>query len=202
MAKRLLALALVTVGLALALQGADRRTTQGDWVYLQDGSSLRISIETYRAKGGWTPVVVSLGGASVSAVMDSEGRVVHSWSKGFGKRGIPLFTIELEQGRIMLGREAHSIRIYEQNGVRTRFEIAEGVIALPLQLGQGNKAATLGFGGLEIPARVSATNPVRMTAKGFNKQVGVAVQPTALTGPKGRSSEAQLVPSRIRARGK
>ncbi len=202
MAKRLLVLILMGTGLMLAVQGADKRTTQGDYVYMQNGSGVRVSIETYRAKAGWTPVVLSLGGTSVSAVMDRNGRVVHDWAKGQDKRGVALFTIELEKGRILLGREAHSIRIYEQNGVRTRFEIAEGAIALPLRLGQGNRAATLRFGGLEIPARVGATNPVRMTAKGFNKQVAVTARPTVPTGPKGRSSEAQLVPSRIRARGK
>src|SRR5512143_3890504 len=134
MVRRLSVLIFVAVGLVLALQAADKRATAGEWLYLQTGSDLRVSIETIRAQKGWTPVIVSTGGAEVSAVMDTDGRVLHDWAKGLGKRGIPLFTIDLEKGQVLLGREAHFIRIYEQNAVRTRFAIAEGVVALPLRM--------------------------------------------------------------------
>jgi hypothetical protein len=197
MIKRILILALLA--LPLVLQAAAPGATQSSWVYLQSCSNLRISIETYQAREGWTPVIVSVAGAEVSAVMDGQGRVVHAWAKGLDKRSLPLFTIELEKGRILLGREAHAIRVYEQNGVRTRFEIAEGAIALPLSLGQGNKAGTLRFGGLEIPARVNVINPTRTTVNKFNPQAVVAAP---LIVQKGHGAEAQLTPSRIRARGK
>jgi len=182
-----------------ALQAAAPGATQSNWVYLQSGSNLRISIETYQTRQGWTPVIVSVAGAEVSAVMDGQGRVVQAWAKGLDKRSLPLFTIELDKGRILLGREAHAIRVYEQNNVRTRFEIAEAAILLPLRLGQGNKAGTLRFGGLEIPARVNAINPTRTTVNKFNPQAVVAAP---LIVQKGHRAEAQLAPSRIRGRAK
>jgi hypothetical protein len=57
----------------------------------------------------------------------------------------------------------------------------------------------LRFGGLEIPARVNVMNPARTTANMFNPQAVVATQSIV---PKGHGAEAQLTPSRIRARGK
>lgn len=189
----------VLLALVFALPAMADGGAQRDFLYLQNGSDLRISIEAYQARDGWTPVIVSVAGAEVSAVMDEKGRVVHAWAKGLDKRSLPLFTIELEKGRILLGREAHPIRVYEQNGVRTRFEIAEGAIALPLSFGQVNKAGTLRFGGLEIPARVNAANPTRRTGNKFNRLAVVTARPIVHHG---RSAEAQLMPSRIRARGK
>jgi hypothetical protein len=190
---------LVVLALAFVLPASSRGATQSNWVYLESGSNLRISIETYQTRQGWTPVIVSVAGADVSAVMDRQGRVVHDWAKGLDKHSIPLFTIDLEKGRVLLGREAHAIRIYEQNGVRTRFEIADGAIALPLRLGEGNKAGALRFGGLEIPARVNAINPARAVGNKIDRQAVVAAQ---LVVRRGRRTEAQLTPSRIRVRGK
>jgi hypothetical protein len=190
---------MVVLALAFVLPASSRGATQSNWVYLQSGSNLRISIETYQARDGWTPVIVSVAGAEVSAVMDGNGRVVYEWAQGLDKHCIPLFTIELEKGRILLGREAHAIRVYEQNGVRTRFEIAEGAIALPLGLDRQGKAGTLRFGGLEIPARVIVINPTRTTGNKFNPQAAVAAQPMV---HKVHRAEALLTPSRIRAHGK
>ena len=217
MAKRLLVLALVTVGLVLALQAADKRTTQGDLVYLQNGSNLRISIETYRARDGWTPVIVSVAGAEVSAVMDSKGRVVHEWAKGLDKHSIPLFTIELDKGRVMLAREAHGVQVFEQNNMRTRFEIAESVIQLPVRMDRTGKNGRLRFGGLEIPAQVGEVdhaaqsrviNPagakpgltgIRLMGLPAIRPAGVA---SASPIARGFGAKAQLVASRLRARGK
>lgn len=217
MAKRLLVLALVTFGLVLALQAADKRTTQGDWVYMQNGSGVRISIETYRAKEGWTPVIVSVAGAEVSAMMDSKGRVVQAWAKGLDKRGLTLFTIELDKGRVAFGNEAHAVRVYEQNNVRTRLRIAESVVQLPVRMDQTGKDGKLRFGGLEIPAQVSevdqaapgrAINPTgaKRGSAGIRPLNRAAIRPAGVTAAspiaRGFGAKAQLSPSRLRARGK
>lgn len=207
MVKRILVLTLLA--LPFALRAAAPSATQSNWVYLQNGSSLRISIETYQAREGWTPVIVSVAGADVSAVMDGQGRVFQAWAKGSDKYILPFFTIELEKGRILLGRESHAIRVYEQNSVRTRFVIAEGAIALPLSLGQGNKAGTLRFGGLEVPAQVREADHAassRLMKPAPAKPGLTAIRPAGFTAPlpveKGPRSMAQLIPSQIRARGK
>jgi hypothetical protein len=203
---------------AFVVQAAVPSTSQSNYVYLLSGSNLRISIETYQTRQGWTPVTVSVAGTEVTALMDGQGRVVryvapaegstmtggtgragHAKVHGFDKPILPLFTIELEKGRILLGREAHAIRIYEQNGVRTRFIISEGSVALPLGLDRRGKIGTLRFGGLEIPARVNVINPRQTTGNKLNPQVVVPLQSMV---QKRHISEAQLMPSRIRARGK
>jgi hypothetical protein len=189
----------VVLALALALPATGRGETRRDLIYLQKGSDLRISIETYRAKEGWTPVIVSVAGAEVSAVMDEKGRVVQTWAKGLDKHGLALFTIELDKGRILLGREAHAILVYEQNPIRMRFRLADSVVQLPVRLDAMDKMGKLRFGGLEIPARINAINPTRTIENRFNPQAAVAAQPIVL---KGHRAEAQLTPSRIRARGK
>ncbi len=217
MAKRLLVLTLVTVGLALALPGAGKRTTQGDWVYLQNGPGVRISIETNRAKAGWTPVIVSMAGAEVSAVMDENGRVVRVWATGLDRCGPTLFPIELERGCVLLGREAHAIMVYEQNPIRTRLRFVENVLQVPARIDPQGKAGKLMFGGLEIPAQVSEVDSAALgsvvSPKGAKTGPG-AIRPTGLAAnrPAGRASaplisrgfgaKAQLIPSHIRVRGK
>jgi hypothetical protein len=190
---------LVVLALAFVLPASSRGATQSNWVYLQNGSNLRISIETYQARDGWTPVIVSVAGADVSAVMDAKGRVFRGRGEGLDGRGVPLFTVDLEKGNIQLGRETHVIRVYEQNGVRTSLAIAESTITLPLCLDQGSKTGTLRFGGLEIPATVNSINPTRTAGNRFGRGAAVALQ---VTSQKGHGAFAQLTPSRIRARGK
>ena len=217
MAKRSLVLILMATGLMLAAQGADKRATQGDLVYLQNGSDVRISIETARATAGWTPVIVSVAGTDITVVMDSTGRVVQERAKGQDKRGLALFTVELEKGRILLGSEAHAVQVFEQDNVRTRFRIAEGVIQLPVRMAPTGKNGTLRFGNLEIPAQVSAVDravPGRAISQKGVKAGSEAINPAVLAGTRpagpastplisrGFGAKAQLAPSRLRARAK
>jgi hypothetical protein len=216
MVKRIFVMAALT--LPFVLLAADRPAAQNDWVYLQNGSALRISIETYKAQKGLTPVIVSVAGAEVRAVMDGQGRVFREGtptSAAAGRQGpiaqkgamrpasfgVPLFVINIEKGNIQLGRETHAIRVYEQNTVRTRLMIAERTIALPLRLDGKSEAWKLRVGGLEIPARVNAAPPA--VAPGRNLGARTAVGATPWAGPKkGPNAAAQLAPSRIRPRGK
>jgi hypothetical protein len=197
MAKRLMVLMLVAAGLTLALQASAKRTTQGDLVYLQNGSDLRISIETYRTKGGWTPVTVSVAGAEIRAVMDEKGRVVRELDRGISKRGAALFTIELDHGRILLGGEAHAILVYEQNSVRTRLQL-DGAIALPVRMDRTGKNGTLRFGGLEIPAQVAENGQPQRAQSGI-RAAGPSSAPSI---SRGFGAPARLSPSRLRTSGK
>ena len=216
MVKRIFVMAALT--LPFVLLAADRPAAQNDWIYLQSGSSLRISIETYKAQKGLTPVIVSVAGAEVSAVMDGQGRVFRegtSTSAVAGRQGpvprkgtmrpasfaVPLFVINFEKGNIQLGRETHAIRVYEQNTVRTRLMIAEGTIALPLRLDAKSKAWQLRIGGLEIPARANAAQPAVAPGRKLNARTAVVGARSAVP-KKGPNAAAQLTPSRIRPRGK
>jgi len=216
-------LVVLGVALPLVLQAAAPKATQTDWVYLQSGSNLRISIETYKAQKGWTPVIVSVAGAQVSAVMDGQGRAFREGTvpsaemdrpgpalrKGRVDRGwaapalggLPLFVINFEKGNIQLGRETHAIRVYEQNTVRTRLMIAEGTIALPLRLDGKSKAWNLSVGGLEIPARVNAAQPTVALGRKLDARTAVVGVRSAVP-KKGPNAAAQLTASRIRPRGK
>jgi hypothetical protein len=207
----------VLLALAFALPAMADGVPQRDFLYLQNGSDLRISIETYRAKGGWTPVIVSVAGAEVSAVMDEKGRVVHTWAKGLDKHGLALFTIELDKGRILLGRETHAILVYEQNPIRMRFRLTDSVVQLPVRLDAMGKTGELRFGGLEIPAQVNEVgrSSVGRVVNPTGAKLGLVrfgpAGPAAIrsAGPdsapfsaKGFGAKAQLVPSRLRARAK
>jgi hypothetical protein len=189
----------VLLALALALPAAAGGGTQRDLLYLQNGSGVRVSIETYRAKEGWTPVIVSVAGAEVSAAMDAKGRVFRNGADARDGRGLPLFTIELEKGRILIGRESHATNVYEQNAVRTRLRLVEGAILMPLQLDARGAGGTLRFGGLGIPVTVNRTNPPHTAGSRMDRRGFVANQIHSSNGPK---ASAQLTPSRIRARGK
>ncbi len=221
MVKRIFIMAALT--LPFVLLAADRPAAQNDWVYLQSGSNLRISIETYKAQKGLTPVIVSVAGAEVSAVMDGQGRVyrqssaasavmdrprpvLHKGNVGKGwvepaAGGVPLFVVNFEKGYIQLGREAHAIRVYEQNTVRTRLMIAEGTIALPLRMDAKSKAWQLRIGGLEIPARVNAAQPTTAPGRKLGARTAVVGARSAVP-KKGPNAAAQLTASRIRPRGK
>jgi hypothetical protein len=207
----------VVLALAFALPAAAGGGTQRDLLYLQNGSGVRVSIETYRAKEGWTPVIVSVAGAEVAALMDEKGRVVQTWAKGLDKHDLALFTIELDKGRILLGGEAHAILVYEQNPIRMRFRLADSVVQLPVRLDAMSKMGKLRFGGLEIPAQVSDVDrsSVGRVVNSAGAKLGLvkfgpagpaAIRPAGLgSAPsiaKGFGAKAQLVPSRLRTRTK
>jgi len=190
-------LVVILLVLPLAAQTEDRGAIHNDWIYLHSGSNLRISIETSRAREGWTPVTVSLAGTDVSLRMDGQGRVFPGWVARAGGRGIPLFIIDIGGGIIQLEAQSHAILVYEQNAVRTRFMLAERVIELPLSLdGQGGGGA-LRFGGLEIPARIGSA--AHLTG---NAASGPDIISGSLMGGTERQAAARLSPNRIKARGK
>ncbi len=216
MVKRILIM--TVLALPFVLMAAGRPAAQNDWVYLQSGTNLRISIETYKAQKGLTPVIVSVAGADVSAVMDGQGRVFREGTPVSAVAGrqapvsqkgatptssfaVPLFVINFEKGSIQLGRETHAIRVYEHSTLRTRLMIAEGTISLPLRRDAKSQAWRLRIGGLEIPAMV---NPAQATVPAGGKVDARAAVGAALwAGPKkGPNAAAQLAPSRIRPRGK
>lgn len=193
MTQKILIVAILALAFALPASGGD--TAEKDLIYWQSGSSLRVSIETYQTRQGWTPVIVSLGGANVMAVMDRQGRVVAARAKGLDKYAPSLFVIEMEKGRVLLGGQAHPISVFERNAVRTRFRMAENAIELPLRLDAQGKLGTLRFGGLEIPAQVNSVAPNPTSRSGRS----AVTAPTALA-KKERGATAQLQPQRIRAR--
>jgi hypothetical protein len=190
-------LVIIVLVFPLAMQAEDRGATQSDWVYLQSGSNLRISIEASHYNRGWTPVSVSLAGTEVSLLMDGRGRVFKERGAGIGGRGVPLFIIDIDGGVIQLTGQSHAIRVFEQNAVRTRFTLIENAIELPLRMDGQGKGGVLNFGRLKIPARVSVSNH----AFGNQPDLPDNFAEPIIAG-KGHSAEAQLSVGRIRARGK
>ena len=197
MRQRIFFAALLASALSLSAWGGvqDRKVL----VYRQNSSGLRVSIETFQAREGWTPVVVSLSGAEVIAAMDPSGRVFRTGAEARSGRGPTLFTIELDKGQVLLGREPHAISVFERNAVRTRFGLAEAAVLLPLELDKQGTAGTLRFGGLRIPAAVNRINPLRPAGKLGDPNVVVAGGSAPPVRQKGL---ARLVPSRIGTRGK
>ena len=126
---------------------------QVERVYLQSGSHLRISIETYQTRAGLTPVLVSLAGAEVEAVMDAQGQVFAA-EHGSPATGEPLFSVNLALETIDLAGSLQEIHVYERNAVRTRFWFKADEVELPLRLDEQKGEGTLYLGRLAIPAKV------------------------------------------------
>lgn len=164
-------------------------------IYLQSGSHLRIAIETCQARQGLTPLVVSLAGVEVEAVLDSQGRVFTGEIAARENNAEPLFTIDLQRGTADLGSGAQAIFIYEENRVRTRFWFVAETVELPLQLDRQNRIGTLLLGRMAIPAQVSATETVR-----FDSTARAAAAARRAESRSGRSGAAQLWPNHIRIR--
>ncbi len=193
MSQRIFFAAFLATALGLSAWGGEQRGQA--WIYQQSGSGFRVSIETYQTRQGWTPVIVSVAGADVTAVMDARGRVVPARTKGASQIRPSPFVIELEKGRILLEGKAHAISVFEQNAVRTRFRMIEGAIELPLRFDALGKRGTLRFGGLEIPAQVSSAVPNMTNRSGRSAATGMTV-----LAKKERGAVAQLQPQRIKAR--
>ncbi len=178
---------------ALALQAAVVELVAAEHVYMQSGSHLRISIETYQVRRGLTPMIVSLAGSEVSAAMDSSGRVYEERHDMTAGQNEPLFTVDLALGTIDLAGKLYNIHVYEQNQIRTRFWFADETVELPLQLDKDGQKGKLFLGRLAIPAEISSSEhgPDRLAAL---KERNTKPQPASY----GREAPAQLIASRIR----
>ncbi len=195
MIQRILVAMLLVLPLASLAAGPD--ANRSDWVYLQNGPSVRISLETGHARKGWTPVTVSLAGTAVSLQMDPTGRVYPDRGIGAAARMTPLFVIDIGAGVIRLGDRSYSINVFEQNAVRTRFMLTERTVELPLDLDGRDSGATLYFGRLKIPARMRA---VGLAGSDASAGPGHIAEPRP--GGNGKGATAVLSASRIRSHGK
>ena len=124
---------------------------------LQESAPLRISIETYKQKDGWTPVVLSLGGMDIFLWMDARGGVSDrqpEYSRAFA----PLFFIDLENLELSSEEWSMGLRIYEQNEVRTRLQALESDIPVLLRIQRAQTSAEIFLGGYR-----TRLNPVAAT---------------------------------------
>ena len=190
-------LVVLLLALPLASQAAGPDANRSDWVYLQTGPSVRISMETGHARKGWTPVTVSLAGTVVSLQMDGSGRTYMDRGIGASARMTPLFVIDIGAGVIQLGDRSYSIRVFERDAVRTRFMLTEKTVELPLDLDGQNSRAILYFGRLKIPARMGAGG-----SAGSNAFAGPESISEPRPGGNGKGATAILSASRIRSHGK
>jgi hypothetical protein len=190
-------LAVILLALPLASRAAGPDATRSEWVYLQSGPGVRISIETGHARKGWTPVTVSLAGAVVSFQMDGTGHVYPDSGVGAAARTRSLFIIDIGQGIIRLGDRSYGIKVLEQSAVRTRFMLADKAIELPVELDGQGTGGTLHFGRLEILVRIGTDGPVAADP---------TARPTGFPEPrlagKAKGATAVLSVNRIKSYGK
>lgn len=124
---------------------------------LQDSTPLRISIETYMEKDGWTPVVLSLGGMDIFLWMDASGKVSEMRWEDSGAFA-PLFFINLDSAVLSSDEWSTELEIYEQNKVRTRLQGLELDIPILLRIQRAHKSAEIFLGGYR-----TRLNPVTVT---------------------------------------
>jgi hypothetical protein len=79
---------------------------------IQGNNIIRLSIETYKEKDGWTPVVLSIGDLEVSLWMNTSGQVTEMQKDGF--RPIhSVFTINLTTYEMLkINREREQVEFY------------------------------------------------------------------------------------------
>ena len=124
---------------------------------LQESTPLRISIETYKQKDGWTPVVLSLCGLDIFLWMDVSGKV--SEMRPVDSRSFaPLFFINLDSAVLSSDEWSTELEIYEQNEIRIRLQALKADIPVLLRLDRVQKSAEIFLGGYR-----TRLNPVEAT---------------------------------------
>lgn len=100
---------------------------------IQGNNIIRLSIESYKEKDGWTPVVLSIGDLEVSLWMNTNGQVTEMQKDGF--RPIhSVFTINLTTYEMLVGERNFNLMISEQNRVRQRMSLFDKNVPVVLKI--------------------------------------------------------------------
>jgi hypothetical protein len=89
---------------------------------IQGNNIIRLSIESYKEKGGWTPVVLSIGDLEVSLWMNASGQVAEM-QMDESRPVHSIFRINLSKYEMMIGKRNFNLIISEQNRVRQRMSL-------------------------------------------------------------------------------
>ena len=100
-----------------------------------------LSIETYKERDGWTPLVLSSAALEFRLWMNRRGEV-----KELRRDSLPaVFTIDLDAGQLLLYGQVLPFEIYEHNGVRIRLRLLERGRPLRFSVGRrGQRTRPLG----------------------------------------------------------
>jgi hypothetical protein len=156
MKKSLIAMAAVTLAL-VSFVFSSQLKYETEIFALKDSTPLRISIETYMEKDGWTPVVLSVCGLDIFLWMDASGKV--SEMQPVDSRSLaPLFFIDLDYPVLSSDEWSTELEIYEQNEIRIRLQALKADIPVLLRLDRAQKSAEIFLGGYR-----TRLNPVEAT---------------------------------------
>ncbi|MCI0471067.1 MAG: hypothetical protein L0Y73_05360, partial [Candidatus Aminicenantes bacterium] len=146
--------------------------------FLISCKNIRLAIESYKEKNGWTPLVLSL-----------ENIELHFWS---GKDGLvrerkedilqglpPVFRVDMETKRLALEKQSYPFVVYEQDRVRTRMRLIEKNIRVRLEINNLDKKAALFIGENKLKlSRLSGATEYVMGGDGRPALRGLALRIT------------------------
>ena len=110
------------IGLSVTNPGNFDRGNFNKKYKLGDSARLYISIENYKEKNGFTPVLLSTGSLTIMKCMDRMGSVFDYIDTGNGNKK-PLFRIDIDEGFILTGWEEIPCEITLRGKMRTRLRL-------------------------------------------------------------------------------
>ena len=117
-----------------------------DSFVIQGKNIIRLSIETYKEKDGWTPVVLSIGDLRISLWMDSNGQVTETQTDEY-RPDRSVFTINLSTYEMRVGERNFHLIVSEQNRVRQRMSLFDKNIPVVLKINRDREQVEFYIGG-------------------------------------------------------
>lgn len=126
----------------------------GETFALEGIRNIRFSIEHYKKKAGFTPLVFSMGDLDLNFVMDSQGDVWERKEKrGRTRYGRPLFSIDSKTPGIVIAGDIHYCTLSSRNPVRSRMKLPARNIPLKMVVKPMNRGVDIHLGQNKLELR-------------------------------------------------
>ena len=116
---------------------------------IQGNDIIRLSIESYKEKDGWTPVVLSIGDLRISLWMDTNGQVTEMQMDEFCPAH-SVFTINLTTYEMRVGERNFNLIISEQNRVRMRMSLFDKNVPVMLKINKEREGVEFYIGDSKL----------------------------------------------------
>lgn len=124
----------------------------GETLSIQGKNRVLLSIESYKAKDGLAPVILSIRGLDVLLWMRESGRVTEMRGDEFHPTR-PVFTIDSATGEMIVGERSFPLTISLQNKVRTRMSLLNENVPITVKIEREKKRVSLYIGNEKLELR-------------------------------------------------
>ena len=116
---------------------------------IQGNNIIRLSIENYKEKDGWTPVVLSIGNLTISLRMNTNGQVTEIQMDEF-RPAHSAFTINLTTYEMSVEERNFNLIISEQNRVRMRMSLFDQNVPIMLKINREREGVEFYIGDSKL----------------------------------------------------